>query len=84
MRMHIVFEQAELEQIRQTRLAELDAEVRERRTAQRERDAWESEELRNTVRQTQLPGRGDLPTQSGDAEPPAGADVPDSDPDNKR
>ncbi|AUT66279.1 LPD7 domain-containing protein [Paraburkholderia terrae] len=83
-RMHIVFEQAELEQIRQVRLAELDAEVRERRTAQRERDAWESEELRNTVRQTQLPVRDDLPTRSGDAESPESADVPDRDPDNKR
>jgi hypothetical protein len=83
-RMHIVFEQPELEQIRQARLAELEAEAHERRTAQRERDVWESDELRNTVRQTQLPVRDDLSTQSGDAEPPADADVPDSGPDNKR
>ncbi|BFG81762.1 hypothetical protein PTKU46_97960 [Paraburkholderia terrae] len=76
-RMHIVFEQPELEQIRHVRLAELDAEIRERRMAQRERDVWESDELRHIVRETQLPVRGDQPTQSGDAEPPA-ADVPDS------
>jgi hypothetical protein len=77
MRMHIVFEQQELEQIRQVRLAVLDTEAYERRTAQRERDAWELDELRNTMRETQLPVRDDLPTQSGDAEPPADADVPD-------
>ncbi|AUT76200.1 LPD7 domain-containing protein [Paraburkholderia hospita] len=83
-RMHIVFEQAELEQIRQVRLAELDAEAHERRVAQRERDGQESDELRNTVRETQLPVRDDLPTQGRDAEPPADADVPDSGPDTER
>lgn len=79
-RMHIAFEQPELEHIRQVRLAELDAEAHERRTAQRERDEWESDELRNAVRETQLPVSDDLPTQSEDAQPPADADVPDSGP----
>ena len=55
-----------LEAIRQVRLAELDAEAHGRRTAQCERDAWESDALRQTVRETQLPVRGNLPTQTGD------------------
>ncbi|WP_321969207.1 LPD7 domain-containing protein [Paraburkholderia tropica] len=49
-RMRVVFEQPELESIRQVRLAELDAEARERREAQRARDAWERDELRDAVR----------------------------------
>jgi len=49
-RMHVVFEQPELEGIRQLRLAEIDAEARERRDAQRERDAWERNQLRDAVR----------------------------------
>jgi hypothetical protein len=69
--MRIEFEQPELESIRQVRLAELDAEALERRTAQRERDAWERDELRNAVRNTQLPVRSDPPTRGQDTEPPA-------------
>lgn len=49
-RMRVVFEQPVLESIRQVRLAELDAEARERREAQRDRDAWERDELRDAVR----------------------------------
>ncbi|WP_243751486.1 LPD7 domain-containing protein [Paraburkholderia sp. BL10I2N1] len=62
MRMGIVFEQPKLESIRQVRLAELDAEAQERRVAQRERDAWERDELRDAVRKTQLTVRGGHPT----------------------
>ncbi|MFM0258174.1 LPD7 domain-containing protein [Paraburkholderia sediminicola] len=49
-RMRIVFEQPELESIRQVRAAELDAEALERRAAQRERETWERDELRDAVR----------------------------------
>jgi hypothetical protein len=82
--MHLVFEQPELEHIRQVRLAELDTEALEHRAAQRERDALERDKLRDAVRETQLPVRDDLPTQSGDAQPPAEPDVPDSSPDTER
>ena len=77
MRMRIVFEQPELEHIRQIRLAELDAEADERRTAQRERDAWERDELRRVVRGTQLPVSDDASTPGGDTQPPDDHDVSD-------
>lgn len=79
-RMHIVFEQHELEHIRQIRLAELDAEAHDRRTAQRERDAWERDELRNAVRETQLPVRHDSRPPSGDIGAPDDDDAADSGP----
>ncbi|WP_428983573.1 LPD7 domain-containing protein [Paraburkholderia phymatum] len=83
-RMWIVFEQPELESIRQMRLAELDTEAQDRRTAQRERDAWERDELRDAVRNTQLPVRDDQTTRTQDAEPPADPDAPGSGPDIER
>ncbi|SIT38690.1 Relaxase/mobilization nuclease [Paraburkholderia ribeironis] len=83
-RMRIVFEQPELESIRQVRLAELDAEVRERHIVQRKRDASERDELRNAVRNTQLPVRSDPPTRGQDAEPPADPEIPDSGPPTER
>ncbi|MEM5372899.1 hypothetical protein V4C53_43845, partial [Paraburkholderia azotifigens] len=79
-RMHIVFEQHELEHIRQIRLAELDAEAHDRRTAQRECDAWERDELRNAVRETQLPVYRNPPTPSGDMQPTDDDDAADSGP----
>ncbi|REE06599.1 relaxase/mobilization nuclease-like protein [Paraburkholderia sp. BL27I4N3] len=78
-RMHIVFEQPELEHIRQVRLAELDAEAQQRRTAQRERDAWERDELRDAIDNTQLTVRNGEPTRNPDAEPPTDPEIPDSD-----
>ncbi|MEM5389784.1 LPD7 domain-containing protein [Paraburkholderia phymatum] len=81
-RMHIVFEQPELEHIRQIRLAELDAEAQERRAAQRERDAWERDELRNAVRETQLPVTRDPPTPGGDTQSPNDHDASDRGPGN--
>ncbi|MGT2477580.1 LPD7 domain-containing protein [Paraburkholderia terrae] len=80
LRMHIVFEQPKLEQIRQTRLAELDAEAHERRTAQRERDAWESDQLRNTVREMHSPVQGNPPTPGADPQSLADPDSPDTEP----
>jgi hypothetical protein len=76
-RMRIVFEQPELEHIRQIRLAELDAEADERRAGQRERDAWERDELRKAVRETQLPVGRDPPTPNGDTQLPNDPDVSD-------
>jgi hypothetical protein len=49
-RMHLVFEQPELEHIRQVRLAELDTEALEHRAAQRERDALERRAARRRTR----------------------------------
>jgi hypothetical protein len=83
-RMRIVFEQPELEVIRQQRLAELDTEAQDRRTAQRERDALERDELRDAVRNTQLPVHDGQPTPDQGAEPPADPDAPGSGPDIKR
>ncbi|ACC76497.1 LPD7 domain-containing protein [Paraburkholderia caribensis] len=83
-RMRIVFDQPELESIRQMRLAELDAEAQDRRTARRERDARERDELRDAMRNTQLPVRDGQPTAAQDAEPPAEPDAPGSGPDIKR
>ncbi|WP_018441940.1 LPD7 domain-containing protein [Trinickia symbiotica] len=54
-RMRVVFEQPELESIRQTRLVELDAEAQEQRMAQREREKWERDELRDVVSSPQPP-----------------------------
>jgi hypothetical protein len=79
-RMHIAFEQPELEDIRQIRLAELDAEAQERRAAQRERDAWEWDELRKAVRETQLPVSRDPSTPTGDTQPPDDPNVADRGP----
>jgi hypothetical protein len=80
-RMLIAFEQPELETIRQTRLAELDAESQERRAAQRERDARERDELRNVIRNTQLPVNRDRPTPNGDTQSPDEPEAPDGEPD---
>jgi hypothetical protein len=73
-RMHVVFEQPELESIRQMRLAELDAGARERREAQRERDAWERDELRDAVPNPEPPERGEDDVRAADP------DAPDIDP----
>ena len=85
-RMRIVFEQPELESIRQVRLAALDAEALERRAAQREREAWERDELRDAVRNPQPPTpTPENPSNSDqDAAPPADPDAPDSGPDIDR
>lgn len=77
-RMRIVFDQAHLESIRQVRLAELDAEALERRAAQREREAWERDELRDAVRNPQPPVPEDPPNPDQDAAPPADPEAPDS------
>jgi hypothetical protein len=78
-RMRIVFEQPELEGIRRVRLAELDAEAAERRAAQREREAWERDELRDAVRNPRPPALDDPINPGQDAIPPADPDVPDID-----
>ena len=78
-RMRIVFEQPELESIRQVRLAELDAEAIERRSAQREREAWERDELRDAVRNPRPPAPDDTINPDPDAIPPADPDTPDID-----
>ena len=83
-RMRIVFEQPELERIRQVRLAELDAEAQQRRTAQRERDAWERDELRDAIHNTQLTVRNGEPARNHDAEPPTDPEIPGSDPRTER
>ncbi|MDR6412287.1 UNVERIFIED_ORG: hypothetical protein ABIC62_006252 [Burkholderia sp. 1595] len=78
-RMRIVFEQPQLESIRQVRLAELDAEAIERRAAQREREAWERDELRDAVRNPRPPVPDDTINPDQDAIPPADPDAPDID-----
>ncbi|SOF01913.1 Relaxase/Mobilisation nuclease domain-containing protein [Burkholderia sp. OK233] len=83
-RMRIVFEQPELESIRQVRLAELDSEALERRAAQREREAWERDELRDAVRNPPPPTPEDPSNTDLDVAPPADPDAPDSGPDIDR
>lgn len=83
-RMRIVFEQPEVESIRQFRLAELDAEALERRAAQRERDTWERDELRHAVRNSEPPAPEDPSNPDQDAASPADPDAPDSGPDIDR
>ncbi|MGB8415891.1 LPD7 domain-containing protein [Paraburkholderia sp.] len=83
-RMRIVFEQPGLESIRQVRLAELDAEALERRAAQREREAWERDELRDAVRNPKPPVPEDPSNPDQDAAPPADPEAPDSGPDFDR
>ncbi|HKT97930.1 MAG TPA: LPD7 domain-containing protein, partial [Paraburkholderia sp.] len=77
LRMHIAFEQPETERMRQIRLAELDADAQERRAAQRERDAWEREQLRDAV-------RNPPPAPDPDMTPPDEPDVPDGEPEPER
>jgi hypothetical protein len=84
LRVHVVFEQPELEHIRQLRRAELDAEAQERRTAQREREGWERDELRDVVRNPQPPAEGDLSRPDQDGASHADPDAPDSEPDVER
>jgi Large polyvalent protein-associated domain 7 len=80
-RMHVVFEQPELEGIRQLRLAEIDAEARERRDAQHERDAWERNQLRDAVRNPD-PSITDRAAGDSDDALPGGHDAgPDRGPD---
>lgn len=50
LRMQITFDRPEVEQTRQVRVAELDAEALERRMAQRDRETWERDRLRKAVR----------------------------------
>ncbi|CAE6887287.1 LPD7 domain-containing protein [Paraburkholderia domus] len=83
-RMRIVFDQPHLESIRQVRLAELDAEALERRAAQRERDAWERDELRDAVRHPPPLTPEDPSNPDQDAASPADPDAPDSGPDVDR
>ncbi len=83
-RMRIVFEQPELESIRQVRLAEIDAEAQERRTAQREREAWERDALRDVVQNPEPPAIDDRRGPERDALPPADPEAPDSGPDSDR
>lgn len=83
-RMRIVFDQPHLESIRQVRLAELDAEALERRAAQRERDAWQRDELRDAVCHPPPPTT-EYPSNPGqDAAAPADPDAPESGPDIDR
>lgn len=77
LRMHIAFEQPETEQLRMIRLAELDAEAEERRVLQRERDAQESNQLRDAVRSV-------LPAHDQDVTPPTEPDAPDDPPGTQR
>jgi len=84
LRMHVVFEQPETERMRQIRLAELDAEAQERRAAQRERDAWEREQLRDAVRHPPPDSVERPATPDPDTMPPAGPDSPDSEPEPER
>ncbi|SIT38797.1 hypothetical protein BN2475_170064 [Paraburkholderia ribeironis] len=79
-----MFEQPELEHIRQLRRAELDAEAQERRTAQRGREGWERDELRDVVRNPQPHAEGDLSRPDQDGGSHADPDPPDSEPDVER
>ncbi|CAE6867577.1 hypothetical protein R69746_08195 [Paraburkholderia aspalathi] len=83
-RMRIVFEQPELESIRQVRLAELDAGALERRAAQREREAWERDALRDAVRHPDPSVPDGPPNKDRDAIPPTDPEGPDSGPDIER
>jgi hypothetical protein len=83
-RMRIVFDQPHLESIRQVRVAELDAAALERRAAQRERDAWERDELRDAVRHPPPPAPEDPSNPDQDAASPADPDAPDNEPDIDR
>jgi hypothetical protein len=83
-RMRIVFEQPELESIRQVRVAELDAEALERRAAQRERETWERDELRDAVRHPPPPTPEDPSNPDQDAASPADPDAPGNGPDIDR
>ncbi|MDR6412221.1 UNVERIFIED_ORG: hypothetical protein ABIC62_005703 [Burkholderia sp. 1595] len=83
-RMHVVFEQPELDGIRQLRLAEIDAEARERRGAQRERDAWERNQLRDAMRNPD-PSIADRSAGDSEEAPPGDPDAgPDRGPDVDR
>jgi hypothetical protein len=84
LRVHVVFEQPELEHIRQLRRAELDAEAQERRTAQREREEWERDELRDVVRNPQPLAEGNLSGPDQDAGLRTDPDAPGSEPDDER
>ncbi|TCG09583.1 hypothetical protein BZM27_04485 [Paraburkholderia steynii] len=81
--MRIAFEPPDPENIRQVRLAELDAEGLELRAAQRDREAWERDELRDAVRNPQLPVPEDPPNTDQDAIPPVDPDA-DGGPDIER
>jgi hypothetical protein len=83
-RMRIVFEQPELESVRQVRVAELDAEALERRAAQRERETWERDELRDAVRHPPPPTPEDPSNPDQDAGSPADPDAPGNGPDIDR
>ncbi|KAE8754235.1 relaxase/mobilization nuclease domain-containing protein [Paraburkholderia madseniana] len=83
-RMRIVFDQPELESIRQVRLAELDAEALERRAAQRQRETWERDELRDAVRHPTPPTPEDPSNPDQDAASPADPDAPGNGPDIDR
>ena len=83
-RMRIVFEQPELESIRQVRVAELDAEALERRAAQRERETWERDELRDAVRHPPPPTPEHPSNPDQDAGSPADPDAPGNGPDIDR
>ncbi|MFM0088839.1 relaxase [Paraburkholderia sediminicola] len=83
-RMRIVFEQPELESIRQVRVAELDVEALERRAAQRERETWERDELRDAVRHPPPPTPEDPSNPDQDAASPADPDAPGNGPDIDR
>ncbi|MFM0632709.1 LPD7 domain-containing protein [Paraburkholderia xenovorans] len=83
-RIRIVFEQPELESIRQVRVAELDAEALERRAAQRERETWERDELRDAVRHPPPPTAEDPSNPDQDAASPADPDAPGNGPDTDR
>ncbi|TDG02073.1 relaxase [Paraburkholderia guartelaensis] len=84
LRMRVTFEQPELESIRELRSAELDAEAQDRRTAQRERAAWERDELRDIVRRPHPPVVGDTPRADQDNESPADGEAPDGGPETER
>ncbi|WP_233860057.1 LPD7 domain-containing protein [Paraburkholderia sp. HD33-4] len=77
LRMHIVFEQPETERMRQIRVAEFDGEAQDRKAAQRERDTWERDRLREDVRN--LP-----PEHAQDITPPDEPYVPDGGPRTER
>lgn len=77
LRMQVVFAQPETERMRQIRLAELDAEAQDRRAAQRERDTWEREQLRDAVRHPP-------PAPDPDMMPPDAPDAPDDGPEPER
>jgi hypothetical protein len=75
---------AQLEGIRQVRLAELEAQAQERQTAQREREAWERNVLRDIVLNPQPPADDGARSPEQDEGPPADPGAPDSGPDIER